>query len=59
MSDLNNKYKFKVEWSSEDQEYVASVDKYPSLSWLDVDPSVALDSLIVMLEEIEEDLDGK
>lgn len=31
----------KVEWSEEDQEWVATHPDYPSLSWLDEDPNAA------------------
>lgn len=32
-----NKFTYQVSWSEEDQEYVATVAEFPSLSWLDAD----------------------
>lgn len=37
---------YKVEWSDEDQEWVATVRGYPSLSYLSLEPVDALDGLI-------------
>lgn len=51
------KYNFHVLWSAEDNEYVATTDNYPSLSWLHSDPSRALAGLIVLLLK-EEELDA-
>lgn len=47
---------FTVAWSPEDKEYVATCDLYPSLSWLDPDPTEALDRLIDIIDEAEENL---
>jgi hypothetical protein len=40
---------YSVRWSVEDNEYVATCDTHPSLSWLDPDPLVALKGLVDML----------
>lgn len=55
---LSKKYSFKVFWSKDDGEYVATCEEYPSMSWLDPDPSEALFGLIVVLME-EERLDAE
>jgi len=34
--------KFNVNWSEEDNEYVATCNQFPSLSWLDKTPEAAL-----------------
>ena len=41
---------FTIFWSSEDKEYIATCDLYPSLSWLDPDPTKALDGLINVID---------
>jgi hypothetical protein len=46
-----------VRWSAEDQEYVATHSKYPSLSWLDTTEQGALNGLKRLVAEIESDLD--
>ena len=48
---------YKIVWSESDQEYAALCDTYPSLSWLDRDPVLALVGLIDLIEECEEDID--
>ncbi len=40
-----------VEWSDEDGEYVATCDQYPSLSWLDPNPTMALVGLRHVIRE--------
>lgn len=47
---------FRVAWSAEDDEYVATCDQYPLLSWIDRDPVDALDNLVSLIEETEADL---
>lgn len=44
---------FTVAWSSEDGEYVATHSAYPSLSWLDENPTSALRGLVNIMDEIE------
>lgn len=47
---------FTIFWSPEDKGYVATCDLYPSLSWIDPDPTEALDRLIDIIDETVEDL---
>jgi len=42
---------FKVTWSVEDSLYVATVDEYPSLSWLSDTPIKALQGLEGLLRD--------
>jgi predicted RNase H-like HicB family nuclease len=42
---------FKVVWSNEDSEYVATVEQYPSLSWLAKTPVEALQGLEGLLRD--------
>lgn len=44
--------KYTVEWSVEDQEFVATCDWYPSLSWLERDCVLALSKLADLLLEM-------
>ena len=40
MTDIE-RYTYRVSWSSEDGEHLATVAEFPSLSWLDEGPSEA------------------
>lgn len=42
---------FTVAWSAEDGEWVATVGRHPSLSWLDDSPLSALAGLLTVMEE--------
>lgn len=37
-----NKYSYNVEWSAEDEQFVGTVQEFPSLSWLADTPEAAL-----------------
>ncbi|BAU96241.1 hypothetical protein N24_1979 [Corynebacterium suranareeae] len=52
-----NKYTYKVFWSEEDQEYVATVAEFPSLSWLASDRQKAESGLLHLVAEVIEDLE--
>lgn len=43
------RYAFRVQWSAEDQEHVATAAEFPSLSWLAPTPGAALDGLIELI----------
>ena len=47
---------FTVKWSDEDHEWVATVDTYPSLSYLSESPSLAVACLAVIVVKTDEDL---
>jgi predicted HicB family RNase H-like nuclease len=49
-------YRYSVTWSPEDDEYVATVTEFPSLSWLDPDKEEALRGLERLLREVVEDM---
>lgn len=51
-------YTYRVSWSGEDGEYVASVVEFPSLSWLDADQGKALRSLVELVDEVVADLEA-
>jgi predicted HicB family RNase H-like nuclease len=52
-------YRYSVTWSPEDQEYVATVSEFPSLSWLDEDKEEALRGLEKLLREVVDDMQAK
>jgi hypothetical protein len=47
---------YTVEWSEEDQEYVATAAGFPSLSWLAPGPVQALSGLVRLIREYKRDL---
>lgn len=49
-------YRYSVAWSPEDEEYVATVAEFPSLSWLDIDQLEALRGLEQLVQEVIEDM---
>ncbi|ABM10484.1 MULTISPECIES: type II toxin-antitoxin system HicB family antitoxin [Micrococcaceae] len=49
-------YRYSVQWSPEDQEFVATVAEFPSLSWLDEDQIEALRNLENLVAAVIEDL---
>lgn len=51
------KYTYQVFWSEEDQEYVATVLEFPSLSWLAAARREAEDGLIDLVEEVLKDME--
>jgi predicted RNase H-like HicB family nuclease len=51
-------YTFRVSWSGEDDEYVATVVEFPSLSWLDVDQGKALRGLVGLVDEVVADMEA-
>lgn len=51
-----DKYTFQVCWSETDQEYLATVLEFPSLSWLDPDRGEAEAGLLSLVAEVVEDL---
>lgn len=51
-----NHYGYSVQWSPEDDEYVAVVAEFPSLSWLDKDPVRALTGLVKLVDEVRTDI---
>lgn len=49
-------YTYRVSWSPDDLEYVATVVEFQSLSWLAPDPAAALLGLRALVAEIVDDL---
>lgn len=57
MSDFDGRrYSYRVLWSPDDDEYVATVLEFPSLSWLDEDQAAASQGLVEVVVGVVEDL---
>lgn len=50
------RYSYRVSWSPEDDEYVATVLEFPSLSWLDQDQAEALEGLVQVVGGVVDDM---
>ncbi|HEX9683118.1 MAG TPA: type II toxin-antitoxin system HicB family antitoxin [Acidimicrobiales bacterium] len=57
MTDVKH-YTYRVLWSADDGEYVATVAEFPSLSWLHPDQSKALRGLVDLVAEVIADLES-
>lgn len=53
---LANHYRYSVQWSPADEEFVATVAEFPSLSWLDPDQIRALKGVEQLVNDILVDL---
>lgn len=51
-----NHHSYSVQWSAEDDEYVALAAEFPSLSWLDKDPVRALAGLVRLVDDVRKDI---
>ncbi|TCI00174.1 toxin-antitoxin system HicB family antitoxin [Roseococcus sp. SYP-B2431] len=49
-------YTYRVSWSAEDQEHVATCAEFPSMSWLAADPGAALAGLRKLIRETVVDM---
>lgn len=49
----SKQYSYHVIWSEEDNEYVGLCAEFPSLSWLDTDPSKALLGIIDVVTTLD------
>lgn len=56
MTDIKH-YAYRVVWSAEDGEYVATVAEFPSLSWLDQDQAGALRGLVKVVAGVVADME--
>jgi len=54
---IAEKYAYKIRWSSEDGEYVATVAEFPSLSWLAPNMSDALAGLVQLVTNVCADME--
>ncbi len=49
-------YAYRVRWSREDEQYVATVAEMPSLSWLADTPSEAFEGIRTVVADVLEDM---
>ena len=57
MTDIDvRRYSYRVQWSPDDDEYVATVLEFPSLSYLDQDQTDALQGLVEVVAQVVNDL---
>jgi len=49
-------YAYQVTWSAEDEEFVATCQEFPSLSWLAESQDEALEGLLRMVDEVVQEL---
>lgn len=49
-------YDYRVRWSADEGEFIATVAEFPLLSWLDVDQVDALRGLVAVVAETVDDL---
>jgi predicted HicB family RNase H-like nuclease len=52
----DDRYMYRVTWSSEDREYVGLCAEFPSLSWLATKPEVALKGIRKLVEDVVRDM---
>jgi predicted RNase H-like HicB family nuclease len=55
-SDIAEHYTYRVSWSDEDDEYVATCVEFPSLSWLDPSRSAALEGIVQLVAGVVIDM---
>lgn len=49
-------YTYRITWSPEDNEYMATVAEFPSLSWFDPDQTEALHKLVNLVAYVVADM---
>jgi predicted HicB family RNase H-like nuclease len=52
----NDHYTYRVTWSPDDQEFVATCAEFPSLSWLEADDIDALRGIKKLVAEVADDM---
>jgi predicted RNase H-like HicB family nuclease len=53
---MTNHYTYRVSWSQDDGEYVATCAEFPSLSWLASDEIAALRGIKDLVHDVVEDI---
>ena len=56
MTDLTNRYTYRVTWSEDDQEHVGLCTEFPSLSWLEETPEGALSGICNLVRDCVRDM---
>ena len=52
------KYTYRVRWSEEDGEYLATVAEFPSLSWLEENQADAFEGIVKLVRDVIEDMEA-
>lgn len=52
-------YTYRVQWSEEDGEYLATVAEFPSLSWLEPDMRDAISGLVSLVDAVLQDMEDR
>ncbi len=55
---ITDHYTYRISWSQNDAEYVATCAEFPSLSWLDEDQVEALKGIKQLVRDVIDDLSG-
>lgn len=50
-------YTYRVMWSGEDEEFIATVAEFPSLSWLAESRSDALEGIVALVRDVVADME--
>lgn len=50
------KYTYRIRWSEEDGEYLATVAEFPSLSWLEENQADAFEGIVNLVRDVVEDM---
>lgn len=58
MTELYDRYTYRLTWSEEDQEHVGLCAEFPSLSWLAATPEKALSGIRKLVRETLADMDS-
>lgn len=56
MGGVAERYTYRVRWSDEDSEFLATVAEFPSLSWLDQSQAEALLGLVRLVGDVVEEM---
>lgn len=59
MTNLGDKYIYRVLWSDEDKEYVGLCAEFPSLSWLSPTPETALRGIRKVVKDVLKDMSDR
>jgi predicted HicB family RNase H-like nuclease len=51
-----DQYTYRVSWSEEDQEFVATCAEFPSLSWVDASPEAAISGIRKVVDQCVRDM---
>lgn len=56
LKELANRYTYRLAWSEKDDEFIATVVEFPSLSWISKSRESALRGLTSLIEEVIKDM---